>query len=35
MFRRLLREVVAEYAGEGADAEDEIRELRRELGRLR
>ena len=34
MFHRLLREVVAEYAGEGADAEAEIRELRRELGRV-
>jgi len=35
MFHRLLRQVVAEYAGEGADMEDEIHELRRELGRVR
>jgi len=34
MFHRLLREVVAEYAGEGADVEAEIRELRLELGRV-
>jgi len=31
MFERLLRQVVAEYAGEGAELEDELRELKRAL----
>jgi len=32
-FCRLLRQVVKEYAGEGADVEAEIRELQRDLSR--
>jgi hypothetical protein len=32
MFIRLLRQVVGEYTGTGADVDEEIRDLRRELG---
>lgn len=32
MFERLLRQVVREYAGPAADVEEELRQLRRDLG---
>ena len=35
MFNRLLRQVVSDYAGQGADVEEEIRELRQALARAR